>query len=170
MSETATYAPAGPASTAFQHMRLCAASFSETIDALRETIEAADFRVLAEIDPHALLGSAGLAICATRQILFFHPRFLADVLGVDQAALLEAPLKFAVLERPSGSVVIRWHDPAPVFARYRDARLAALGQQLAATCAAIADAAVASLISLRSAWDEGSFHATPHRSLAQVQA
>jgi len=85
---------------------------------LHLAIEAADFWVLHETDPQALLLRGGCAIGPARQILFFHPRFMVRLLAADPAALLEAPLKFGVIELSAGNVMLRWADPAAAFARY----------------------------------------------------
>ena len=76
----------------------------------------------------------GYAITEARQILFFHPRIMERLLQVDPSALLEAPLKFAILELSSGKVIVHWTDPAATFARYKSGAFADLGKELAATC------------------------------------
>jgi uncharacterized protein (DUF302 family) len=72
-------------------------------------------RGLHEIDPQSLLKRGGCAITAACQILFFHPHYMALLLQADPAALLEAPLKFAVLELSTGDVIVCWSNPAPAF-------------------------------------------------------
>ena len=87
-----------------------------------------------EIDPQAILQRAGHSIGAARQLLFFHPDLLVRLLQADQSALLEAPLRFAVMELPDGAVTIRWFNHALSFARYDNPALTNLGRELAATC------------------------------------
>jgi uncharacterized protein (DUF302 family) len=134
------YADLGAAAASFQHSRTCAAPFADVVARLRQAIEAAGLWVLHEIDPQSLLSRGGYTIGAARQILFFHPGLMARVLAADPAALLEAPLKFAVLELPGAAVMIRWFDPAPAFSRYQSPALAALGLELAASCEEIVSA------------------------------
>jgi uncharacterized protein (DUF302 family) len=67
---------------------------------------------------------------------------MARVLAADPAALLEAPLKFAVLELGDGEVLVRWNDPLAAFARYENAALEKLGQELSAACEEIVVAAL----------------------------
>jgi uncharacterized protein (DUF302 family) len=81
-----------------------------------------------------LLQRGGNAIGAARQLLFFHPRLIVRLLAANPAALLEAPLKVAVIEPPSGVVTVRWSDPAAAGARDGGRALAELGRQLAKTC------------------------------------
>ena len=63
---------------------------------------------------------------------------MARLMRADPAALLEAPLKFAAMALPDGSVSVRWFDPAIAFARYDNPALAELGRELAALCERIA--------------------------------
>src|SRR3954453_5170614 len=68
---------------------------------------------------------------------FFHPRLMSRLLAADSAALLEAPLKFAVIGFPDGQAELRWLDPATAFARYRSPALTELGNELAGLCEGI---------------------------------
>ncbi len=122
----------------FQRSIICAHPLPDVVARLREAIEAADLWVLHEIDPQALLERGGYAIRPARQILFFHPPLMARLLAADPAALIEAPLKFAVLDLPDGAVSVRWNDPAAAFARYGNAALTTLGQEFASVCEQIA--------------------------------
>jgi uncharacterized protein (DUF302 family) len=128
----------GPAAAGFQHSRTCNLPVSDVVWRLRETIEAADLWILHEVDPQLLLRRDGYAISPARQILFFHPRYVVRMLQADPCALLEAPLKFVVLQQPDGSTAIRWFDPAAAFARYGNPALTELGKELADLCETIA--------------------------------
>lgn len=140
---TVTYAPAEQKPIAFQHMLATDLPFEHVLQRLRDAIEEAGFWILHEIDPQALLLRGGYRIRSARQMLFFHPRFVARILGIDPAALIEAPLKIAVVEGPSGRVMLRWFAPDLSFARYDIPELAELGRELAKMCDAIATKAVA---------------------------
>lgn len=136
----APYGEVGRTAEGFQRSRVCALQVADVVARLKASIEAADLWVLHEIDPQVLLRRDGYAIAPARQILFFHPRLVVRLLAADPSALLEAPLKFAVLERAGGEALVRWLDPAAAFERYGHPALADLGRELAATCEAIADA------------------------------
>ena len=110
---------------------------------MRAAIESVGLWVLHEINPQALLRRGGYDIPPTRQLLFFHPRYVAGMLATDPAALLEAPLKIAVMESPDGAVTVRWLDPIVAFGRYGNPELGAIGQELAAICETIVAAAAA---------------------------
>ena len=128
------YAEPGESAAAFQRIRTCALSVPDVATLLLEGIEAADLWILHEIDLQMLLRWGGYAISPAREILFFHPRFMARLLVADPAAFLEVPLKFAILELADGGVVTRWADPAAAFARYQNPALADLGRELAQIC------------------------------------
>jgi len=126
----------------FGHGRVCELPFATTVERLRAAVEAHGLWVLHEINPQAIVARAGHEIGLTRQILFFHPDFMVRLVAADPAALLEAPLKFAVMEL-DGAVSVRWLDPAMGFARYGNAALAEVGRELEILCERIVDDALA---------------------------
>lgn len=136
------YGKPGRAAASFQRSETSTVSFAAVVAALRREIECAGLLVLHEIDPQTILKNGGHTIGATRQILFFHPDLMVRLLEADQAALLEAPLKLAVMEQPRGAVVVRWLDPAAAFARYGNPALVELGRDLAAACERIVAASL----------------------------
>ena len=137
-AEPIRYGAPGAASAAFQHVAVTRIAFERVIALLRQGIDDAGLWVLHEIDPQAVLKRGGHVIGASRQILFFHPDLMIRLLEADPSALLEAPLKFAVLDGPDGTVSIRWFDPAVAFGRYRNASLDRLAADLAGICERIA--------------------------------
>jgi uncharacterized protein (DUF302 family) len=92
--------------------------FEATLEALREAIQAEGLWVIQEIDPRKLLEKGGYAILPARQILFFHPRLVARILGAAPAALVEAPLKVVVMEHPDGAVSLHHPDGREAFRRH----------------------------------------------------
>ena len=140
--ESIVYAEPGAAAAAFQGIRTSRAPFTEVIWRLREAIEAAEFWILQEVNSQMLLKRGGYAAAPVRQLMFFHPRFMVRILEVDPAAMLEVPLKMAVLELPGGTVQLRWDDPIAAFARYGNAQLLGLGHEFGAACQEIAEASL----------------------------
>ena len=138
------YANAGDAPSGSIRSRLSALPLGTAVAKLRAVIETEDLWVLHEIDPQAIVKRAGYEIRRARQILFFHPRLIAQLLSADPGALLEAPLKFALIELPDGRTLVRWRDPAAALAGYGPLALAELGAELAAVCEQIADLALES--------------------------
>jgi len=102
--------------------------FEETLTRLKERIQAEELWLIHEIDPQMLMKRGGFEIPATRQLLFFHPRYLVRLLEQNPGALVEVPLKIAVLELPDGTVMLRHPSVAAAFASY--AGLEALGIEL----------------------------------------
>ncbi|MCK1323548.1 DUF302 domain-containing protein [Bradyrhizobium sp. 156] len=123
---------------AFQHMVAASSSFETVLGTIRTVLSEADMWIIHEIDPQMLLRRGGYIIARTRQILFFHPRYMVRLLGADPAALLEAPLKVVVTEG-ANAVTVRWPVPGLLFDRYGHDDLSLLGRELELIYAAIAD-------------------------------
>jgi uncharacterized protein (DUF302 family) len=124
------YGEAGEKIASFQRAIITTEPFEKVVAKLRKGIEAAGLWILHEIDPQAVLRRGRHVIGAGRQILFFHPDLMIRLLAADHAALLEVPLKFAVLELADGSVSVRWLDPVVAFGRYRTTSLDKLAAEL----------------------------------------
>jgi uncharacterized protein (DUF302 family) len=121
----------------FQRAIVAGMPFEATLASIRAVLSELDLWIIHEIDPQMLLQRAGYAIDRTRQILFFHPRYMVRVLAADPSALPEAPLKIVVMEGAE-DVTVRWPEPEAHFARYGDDRLAKLGRELGLIYATIA--------------------------------
>jgi len=94
----------GPGSQNVSFSRL---PFEATLICLRDAIQAEGLWLIQELDPQALLKRGGYAILPTRQLLFFHPRYMVRILENDPSALLEVPLKLVIQEMPDGKVSVR---------------------------------------------------------------
>lgn len=105
--------------------------FSATVTHVREAIAARRLWVIHEIDPQMLLHRVGLTIHATRQVQFFHPRYMRQLLSVDARAIVEAPLKIVIMAAADNAVVLRGPDIAIALARYQG--LDHLAEELAQT-------------------------------------
>ncbi len=130
----------GEAVAAFQHAYITTLPFEDVLIRLTHAIEAAGLWVLHEIDLQKVLQRGGHDIGPARQILFFHPDLMVRLLQANPAALLEAPLKLAVMQQPDDTVTIRWHDPVTAFGRYGNPVLTDMGQDLASRCEQIVTA------------------------------
>ena len=102
--------------------------FEDTLVRLKVAIQAEGLLLLHEIDTQMILGRGGYAIPSTRQLFFFHPRYMVRLLEADPSAVMEAPLRLLVMELPDASVVVRCPDPGVALAPY--AGLADLGSEL----------------------------------------
>jgi len=127
---------------AFQHSATSTRPFDDVLVALRREIDDAGMKVLHEIDPQGALKGVGQTTGGSRLVFFFHPNLLVRLLQTDWSAIVEAPLKLAVMELPDGTVSIRMANPAAAFARYGHPALTAFGQELAAMCGRIIGASV----------------------------
>jgi uncharacterized protein (DUF302 family) len=136
------YGRLDPKALSYQNAATSALPFAQVVERLRQSIAAADLWVLHEIDPQMIVRRDNYRLGNARQILFFHPRLLARVFSVDPALLLEAPLKFAVIELNARETGVRWIDPVEGFGRYGHPELIALGRELAFTCRSIVDHAL----------------------------
>jgi len=132
----------GTEAETFQRSHVSKRPFEDVLSSLRREIDGAGMKVLHEIDPQGALQSVGQAIGGSRLVFFFHPNLLARLLQTDWSAIVEAPLKLAVMELPDGTVSIRMADPAAAFARYGNPALTEFGQELATTCERIVSASV----------------------------
>ena len=126
--------PAGAAAATFQLSSATRHSFDQVTADLRAAIVAKDLWLLQEIDPQALLRREGIEIRRAVQFLFFHPRLMRRLLEADSAAVVEAPLKVAVLDISDTEVMVRCVDPGSAFARYENPALVVLGLELRVIC------------------------------------
>jgi uncharacterized protein (DUF302 family) len=110
--------------------------FAEALPVLRDRITANGLLELGLVDTTRILMGAGLAIPQIRQLLAFHPRFMRRILETDSAGLVEAPLKFSIVERAT-STELRCADPGQLFAPYDG--LAELGRTLRESALTILD-------------------------------
>lgn len=92
--------------------------FDETLERLRHVFNQRDLWLIHEIDPQMLLARDGRGIGKARQLLFFHPRYAVRLLEANPAALIEIPMKIAVLELPDGRVLVRQSDIETDLRRY----------------------------------------------------
>jgi uncharacterized protein (DUF302 family) len=70
--------------------------FDEAINTLRANIIASGFLIIHEINTTEILSKHGIKINELRQLLFFHPNFMKDVLSIDPLLVNEVPLKFVI--------------------------------------------------------------------------
>jgi len=92
--------------------------FDATLGRLKEAMTANDLWLIHEINPQALLLRVGYDMEPARQLLFFHPRYVTRLLAANPAALIEVPLKVAVVQMPDGRVSVRHVDVEAVLSRY----------------------------------------------------
>jgi len=92
--------------------------FNATVSRLKQAIEGENMMVLHEIDPQQMLRMVGMRTGGMRQILFFHPRYMKQIMEANRNAGIVPPLKILAMETPDGRVMVRYHDPVHQFAPY----------------------------------------------------
>jgi len=70
--------------------------FDVTLGKLNANIIANGFMILHEINTTEILSRNGIKIEELRQVLFFHPSYMKDVLSIDYLLVNEVPLKFVI--------------------------------------------------------------------------
>ncbi len=92
--------------------------FDQTVALLKQAIEGENLMVIDEINPQQMLRMVGMRVGGMRQIFFFHPRYMKQIIETNRNGGIEPPLKVLVMERPDGGVMVRYHDPVHQFAPY----------------------------------------------------
>ncbi len=76
--------------------------FDQTLALLRQAIEVENLMVVDEINPQQMLRMVGVRVSGMRQIVFFHPRYMKQILETNRNGGIEPPLKVLVMEQPDG--------------------------------------------------------------------
>ncbi len=92
--------------------------FDETLNLLRQAIEAENMMVVQEVNPQKMLRMVGVQVDGMRQVYFFHPRYMKQILDTNRNAGIEPPLKLLVMEAPNGQVMVRYEKPEHQFGPY----------------------------------------------------
>lgn len=93
-------------------------SFGETVDMLKGAIEQQNLMVVHEIDGQKMLKMAGKNVGGMKQVLFFHPSYMAKILEANEMAGIVIPLKIIVMEK-GGMVMVRYFMPSTVLKPYK---------------------------------------------------
>ena len=92
--------------------------FDETVALLKQAIEGENLMVVSEINAQQMLRMVGVRTGGMRQILFFHPRYMKQIVETNRNGGIVPPLKVLVMERPDGGAMVRYVDPEHAFAPY----------------------------------------------------
>jgi len=93
-------------------------SFDETVDILKGAIEEQNLKVIKEIDVQKMLRMAGKEVKGMKQLLYFHPKYGREIFETNSQAGIQIPLKFIVMEKQDGKVVVRYFMPSKLFENY----------------------------------------------------
>lgn len=89
--------------------------FNETVDRLKSAIKTAELLLIHEINTQQILERHGITIKGFKQLLYFHPIYMKQVLDIHPEAAIHAPLKFVVREVQNGSVEVFYMKPTDLF-------------------------------------------------------
>lgn len=118
--------------------------FPVLVERLRAAITANGMLVVAEASASVGAARRGVTIPGDAVVMVFRNDFAVRMLAADQAAGIEAPIRFHVVAAADGTAALRWRTPGAVFAPYLpNPALAALAAELDPIFAGIARAAVA---------------------------
>ncbi|NLU92503.1 DUF302 domain-containing protein [Chitinophaga sp. Ak27] len=102
--------------------------FEQVLTAARKAIVNNGFLLLQEINPQAILASHQIVIGPIRQLLFFHPAYMQQLLQADPDAVIEVPLKLVLREVDGHTTAVTYSDPVLQLQDYSG--LEALGSEL----------------------------------------
>jgi uncharacterized protein (DUF302 family) len=108
---------------------------------LKQAVAAEKMGVVTEAGPTEAAAARGVTLPGNRVVGVFRPDFAIRALQASEAAMIEAPIRFYVTERPDGSSTLSYKTPSFVFAPYAaegGAELAAVAAELDIVFAAIA--------------------------------
>lgn len=118
-----------------------AKSYATLLADLKAAVAAEKMAVVTEAGPTEAAAARGVSLPGNRVVGVFRPDFAIRALQASEAAMIEAPIRFYVTERPDGSATLSYKTPSFVFAPYAaegGAELAAVAAELDAVFAAIA--------------------------------
>lgn len=95
--------------------------FDETLVKLSSNIVANGFMILHEINTTEILSKNGIKIDELRQVLFFHPSYMKDVLSIDYLLVNEVPLKFVIRSIKHNETSISISNPLESMSDYSGA-------------------------------------------------
>jgi uncharacterized protein (DUF302 family) len=87
---------------------------------LKAAVEAEDMAVVTEAGPTEAAASRGVEIPGNRVVGVFRNDFAVRALEASAPAMIEAPIRFYVVEDPEGGSQLAWKRPSHVFAPYAD--------------------------------------------------
>ncbi len=92
--------------------------FEQVLTAIRNNIVSNGFLLLHEINTQEILANHGIKINQLRQLLYFHPSYMTDVLKSDPLAVNEVPLKIVIREIENCKISISFPNPTINFSDY----------------------------------------------------
>jgi len=85
--------------------------FGQVYDTLKKRIVAHGFLLLHEIDTQAIVAKHGVTIPQLRQLLFFEPKYIAQIMENDPLAINDIPLKLVLQEIDAQTTQLSFKNP-----------------------------------------------------------
>jgi uncharacterized protein (DUF302 family) len=95
-------------------------SYEALLSDLKAAVAAEDMGVVTEAGPTEVAASRGETIPGNRVVGVFRNDFAVTIIRAAPTAMIEAPIRFMVMEEPDGSATLAWERPSSVFAPYMD--------------------------------------------------
>ena len=85
--------------------------FGQLYGALKKRIADHGFLLLHEIDTQAIVAKHGVCIAPLRQLLFFEPKYIAQIMANDPLAINDIPLKLVLQEIDAQTTQLSFKNP-----------------------------------------------------------
>ena len=85
--------------------------FGQLFGALKKRIVDHGFLLLHEIDTQAIVEKHGVRIPPLRQLLFFHPKYIAEIMANDPLAINDIPLKLVLHQLDAQTTQLSFKNP-----------------------------------------------------------
>jgi uncharacterized protein (DUF302 family) len=110
-----------------------------------KAVKANKMGVVTQAGPTRAAASRGITIPGNRVIGVFNNRFAVRILGLSEAAMIEAPIRLYVTEQPDGTATLSYKTPSFIYTPYiaeAGPELSEAASELDTIFRAIAEAAV----------------------------
>ena len=94
--------------------------FEEVLSVVKDTILNDGFLIIQEINPQQILANHHIDTLRIRQVLFFHPEFMKEIIQHDPSAIIEAPLKYVITEIDEERTMITSYNLGTHFKGYHN--------------------------------------------------
>lgn len=85
--------------------------FGQVYGILKQRITEHGFLLLHEIDTQAIVAKHGITIPPLRQLLFFEPKYIAQIMANDPLAINDIPLKLVLQEIDAQTTQLSFKNP-----------------------------------------------------------
>lgn len=85
--------------------------FGQVYGTLKQRITEHGFLLLHEIDTQAIVAKHGITIPPLRQLLFFEPKYIAQIMANDPLAINDIPLKLVLQEVDAHTTQLSFKNP-----------------------------------------------------------